>query len=189
MKQFTTMNENEQTVFSNNTQPLREIKFRAWDKKYNQMLYGGENWKRYPKWYDVDFITNRGVVIWNKLETRLPFSEGGFEYQQIKINPDILIMEFTGLKDKNGNDIYEGDILNWGDNFPSVVEWNNEESAFLLIERKPHKQTRVRYYPRKHTMTAYTNPSEILGNIYENPELVDGTETKPKVLKEAQAKK
>ena len=79
------------------------------------------------------------------------------------------LMQFTGLKDKNGKEIYEGDILKppYSDppipaeyNDPVIVEWHQESAGFILVrgESVRHSIARAKF-------------SEILGNIYENPEM------------------
>ena len=77
------------------------------------------------------------------------------------------IMQFTGLHDKNGKEIYEGDIVNYGDYSDGsgpcdyVVEWSAEDAAFK--GRAIHELD----------MVAGLDPSgEVIGNIYENPGLI-----------------
>jgi len=83
------------------------------------------------------------------------------------------IMQFTGLHDKNGKEIYEGDIVSEGDNYPSVVQWNNESACFELWEQYPRKGGEKETFDRYHEMTAYTDGvGEVIGNIYENPKLI-----------------
>lgn len=73
-----------------------------------------------------------------------------------------VLMQFTGLKDKNGKEIYEGDIirLKWADIYnPNldvvrVVEWNNGY-----------------HFPLSGAHT-FNETMEVIGNIYENPELL-----------------
>lgn len=122
---------------------MREIKFRAWDSK--KMVYLAP--------LEVE-NQNMGLILSGNIDGK----------------PEA-VMQYTGLKDKNGKEIYEGDIVNYGDNFSSLVIWDEfavrETPGFWLEERGDYG------YLRFHTMTAYTNPIEILGNIYENPELLD----------------
>lgn len=73
------------------------------------------------------------------------------------------IGQYTGLKDKNGKEIYEGDILytNKYDKKHGIVRWNEELGA-LHIYNVPSKTLRnARLY-------------EVIGNIYDNPELLGG---------------
>lgn len=120
---------------------MREIKFRAWDKLRKEMS-------------PVDALYQ-------------PFG-GAFQRLDVlksgrKIEDEAILMQFTGLKDRDGNDIYEGDILQEDDEYTSdVVEWCDFECGFA---------TREWFSSRDLAKEAET--LEIIGNIYENPELLD----------------
>ena len=68
---------------------LRELKFRVWDARYNQMVYGDEKF----------IFENDGCVLMYTIQLGLGSDE----------NPRI--MQYIGIKDKNGREIYEGDII------------------------------------------------------------------------------
>ena len=68
-------------------------------------------------------------------------------------------MQFTGLLDKNGKEIYEGDILKWNDEVSQVM-WRLYDSMFEIEKIFNGFSERV------------TSDYEIIGNIYENPELL-----------------
>ena len=77
----------------------------------------------------------------------------------------LVLMQFTGLKDKDGKEIYEGDIVSWmnssGDTWRYVVKY--EPACFMVGE----------YFLNRHA-----NEYLVLGNIYENPELLDAGTSK-----------
>jgi len=82
---------------------------------------------------------------------------------------NVILMQYTGLKDKNGKEIYEGDITNNGEVF-----WNdelgNEQFGFMLKDIYKNK-----YGIRElHYLDAFTNPLEVIGNVWENPDLLGG---------------
>ena len=81
-------------------------------------------------------------------------------------NYEFIIMQYTGLKDKNGVEIYEGDILRDGD-FILLVKWCDIYASFCLDSKG---------WLHKHYFNEATDPDqcEVIGNIYENPELVNG---------------
>ena len=75
------------------------------------------------------------------------------------------LMQYTGLKDKNGKEIYEGDVLEWEDRRvidSRVIEFS--DGGFWLVG-KTNEPWKERFMPSEPTR-------EIIGNIYENPELI-----------------
>lgn len=127
---------------------MRDIKFRAWDK-FNEEMF--------PKKFEDDFL----VKFFRDVNER---RNGGNE---------IIIMQFTGLKDKNGKEIYEGDILRYSFGIPGIpgISGNAEvvfkECAFYALtpEHKPKECALSEFFE-------HLPDSEIVGNIYENPELI-----------------
>ena len=123
---------------------MREIKFRAWDKSRSKMIgsdypnnYNGNN----DEWYgDVHMMMLTSI-------------------EDIKDEEDLELMQSTALKDKNGVEIYEGDIVkdSWRD-FVGLVEYG--APMFFIIANR---------------MKEFINESsdlEVIGNIYENKELL-----------------
>lgn len=121
----------------------REIKFRAWDKDNKKMIDSSKDDRRdYDEYWGDAFGLQLGLIENISKDTR-------FE-----------LMQYTGLKDKNGKEIYEGDILGYWGNATWEVMWVNEKCAF-----------RFGNYITNFPMTECKR-KEIIGNIYENPELI-----------------
>lgn len=122
----------------------REIKFRAWDKYENKIR----------KVRGINF-TNKD--LWLEIEDNRIMGANFFEVE---------LMQYTGLKDRNGKEIYEGDILRVYDDFfrdglddmYGVVKFDN--GRFYLNTFKPYYNETWIYF-------------EVVGNIYENKDLLE----------------
>lgn len=87
------------------------------------------------------------------------------------VNNDLHLMQSTGLKDKNGKEIFEGDILDYKGR-KALVRWHGSYASFIYrFVDEPHK----RNTEWKPLYLAYMK-CEIIGNIYENPELLGDKE-------------
>ena len=75
--------------------------------------------------------------------------------------------QYTGFVDKNGNKIFEGDIVKFDYFFdnPQLVKWNDEWCAFEpIFDARP-----IEAYP----ILCDTNRVEVIGNVHDNPELLE----------------
>lgn len=74
--------------------------------------------------------------------------------------------QYIGLNGIDGKEIYSGDIVGYGDNYPCEIKYNPDECQYLAYEYGNEDGLRI------HSMTAYTVKWKVLGNFYENPELI-----------------
>jgi len=134
---------------------MREIKFRAWDKTYKRMNYkvqvgntdyADQNYTCNSIWVDYG---DRKSIGWMNADDKC-----------------IDLMQFVGLKDKNGKEIYEGDILKTGTDKNMKVSWNNRFASFC-IDRNGWA------FSHWFGEGADPNDCEVIGNIYENSELLN----------------
>lgn len=121
---------------------MREIKFRAWDKKNKEMSQVVE--MIFNQYGGIDVRTSR----------------------RMDINEDCLgkdsLMQFTGLKDKNGKEIYESDLVKSSKNIYEVV-WNTECARWGLL--KSNGKFPVAIHHGAKTL-------EVIGNVFKNKELL-----------------
>ena len=75
------------------------------------------------------------------------------------------IEQYTGLKDKDGKEIYEGDILEFSKGGIMYVEWNDDFKMFVLVDPREKKASlNICIYATEHI--------KVIGNIFENKELL-----------------
>lgn len=120
---------------------MRTIKFRAWDKEHKRWVCAR---LEADGWHIVDDIRDAG-----------PLSEW---------------LQFTGLTDRQGKEIYEGDVLSYGKDSRTMVKFG------FLNENDDEVMAEITGWYEEHIQTGKIRPlkqvGEIIGNIYEHPELL-----------------
>jgi len=144
----------------------REIKFRIWD------IYK----KCFIPINKYGIITSDFGAFGAMTNDWEDYKEGEFFYKHSQI-----ASQYTGLKDKNGKEIYEGDVLDWNS---TIVEckWEKQACAFWINWKRKvdYKNEKVNHYDFMSATFSdgetYINETmEVIGNIYENPDLLPNT--------------
>lgn len=130
---------------------MREIKYRMWNKKEKKMYQVGV----------LDFDDEKAYM-----KNYLSYIVSNYMFE------DIELMQFTGLHDKNGKEIYEGDIVAEKGHYVNSdrilyqdIKWKESYSCWLRGEYQRLTPKNIERYE-----------IEVVGNIYDNPELLKGAD-------------
>lgn len=137
---------------------MREILFRGKRTDNGEWIYGYVNQHRGESildcmceqinsddFYIYDYAAKIDTGIYGLLYKIIPETRG----------------EYTGLTDKNGVKIFEGDIIRFEDNIGYVI-YTDDDASFLVDS------------PNKYIAMDYSSEFEVIGNIHDNPELLEG---------------
>ena len=143
---------------------MRTIKFRAWDKEYEKMTYfDDEDYKYKPP------LVFRLDQVFKKNSNYDDYED--FEYNDI--TDKVEVMQYTGLHDKDGKEIYEGDIVN------CQTKYGKAKAIIKFINGKfvAYWDSKITHPKNGHHIAYYdiNKKFEVIGNIYENRELLNET--------------
>lgn len=142
-------------------------KFRFWYERED--YYPDENYMRHV--WGIEYISDSKI----ELNDDYIFNPYTNVAENIYAKTKIYLMQSTGLKDKNGVEIYEGDIISelseQGEN------WENWEKHILaeVVRHKAGFYGKEKGHEPEYPITEFAK-GEVIGNIYENPELLEVTE-------------
>jgi uncharacterized phage protein (TIGR01671 family) len=134
---------------------MRTLKFRAWDKEPKVMRYLGQDPNHDTLWFSP---TGEGRYY------NLQNGSGGDEYE---------IMQYTGIDDQDGKEIYEMDIVQKGDEIGLVVYNEGQYNLIWTPHNKSRKGGASRLLKTNALNNTFPSPANyVLGNYYENPDLI-----------------
>ena len=133
---------------------MRGIKFRAYDKECNRMVFQ----------HDMNAALENKEYLFSLNEEGVELLHYDEDYSAY-VKCEAELMQYTGLKDKNGKEIYEGDIVKFRNKYISKVEYSNAQGFIIRF-----KQAGL-----YHCINIFSTDSEIevIGNIYENEDLLE----------------
>ena len=122
---------------------MRDIKFRVWDNERNAMFNS--------KSVDIDFF-----------EGKIEITSDTIRYDEVYTDEikDFELMQYVGCKDKNNKEIYEGDIVKTKEHIGQIIY----SKGMFFIDVKGD------FYLPIYNVSEFI---EVIGNIYENPDLLD----------------
>lgn len=137
----------------------REINFIAWDHNDCEMLIPFDEGHGDWWWFDSD-ENGKPVVVIRDIKTCHVTLDQDYK---ITHHPEFPVMQYIGRKDINSKKIYNDFIVQCDLGIKHKVIFSNEWCAFMLIENKTDRQVVI--YPEMKL--------EVIGNIHQNPELID----------------
>lgn len=147
---------------------MREIKFRGKNLNTKDWVYGD-------------------LLQWNDGETAIgvhgQFIDDGYHfnenYDKTPYVDETTVGQYTGLKDKNGKEIYEGDIISVNGKYPKLIRYIDEWASYCLANLTDldcDLKTRYWHQVSPCWWTDYKREIKVIGNVYDNPELLKGGE-------------
>ena len=138
---------------------MRKIKFRAWDEGSNRMIFQ----------HDMNCVTENKEYYFSLYEESVELLHYDEDYSAyVKCNAEL--MQYIGLKDSNKNEIYKGDIVKiedyFGDYIIGRVIYDETTAGYVF-----HKGNERNYFQMTLDLEGYVH--YVIGNIYENPELLE----------------
>ncbi|HFJ9472587.1 TPA: YopX family protein [Bacillus paranthracis] len=127
---------------------MKVVEFRAWDLKDKRM------------YHNVGIV---GTLI------ILEHEQSGYEFCELElksydhIDNNYELMQYTGLKDKNGKKIFRGDIVEY-DGWFYIIKWDEEETGFYMHDKNNDEDDHLRMID--------ISVGEVMGNIYKNQNLI-----------------
>ncbi|ORI00225.1 YopX family protein [Campylobacter concisus] len=120
---------------------MRKVRYRAWDKEVEKM---------FPV-LEIDFVEG-----WVRMYSKI----AGRHYNWLD---NLVLMQYTGLEDKYGEEICDGDILTWENNIIAKVYYADDMAMFRCVIEGTEE----------FDLFVSNQEASIIGNIYENKELLD----------------
>lgn len=136
---------------------MRDIKFRVWDNVAK-------------KYIDSRYVSISGLGL---LHVAKRIIKNCFRPPHTRKNPWFIVEQYTGLRDKNGTEIYDGDICSFASKtgkHVGTVEWTGGLASFGL---RMVKNNFLYTFSELDSMGIDLDTLEIIGNIHENSELVE----------------
>lgn len=138
---------------------MREIKFRVWDKDTKHMHICGEDIHD-----EIDFEYETNKAYYYNLQNGCG---------SLREDSSYILMQYTGLHDKNGKEIFEGDIVN------CQTKYGKAKAIIKFIDGKfvAYWDSKITHPKNGHHIACYdiNKRFEVIGNIYENKELLNET--------------
>lgn len=138
-------------------------KFRAWDVLAEKMI---------DEILMISFVRKEIIGKFRNGSTSVPL-----KFEDKRNGEDVILMQSTGLRDKNGKEIFEGDIIT--DGHTLGILRNHQTLGFYMVDEKGKENflsDTVDTEGFEEAKEFMKNSIEIIGNIYENPELLEDKE-------------
>lgn len=133
---------------------FKDVKYRAWVKE-DEKIYPVDD-------LEFDSWNNKGLIFVTVLKDE-PCCMGDKSYYEYKPE-DVELMAYTGFTDKEGVEIYEGDIIKVGEDEIYVVQWDNETASFRLNDENNKVPVQGMMFNKR-----FLKHYKVIGNVFEEP--------------------